>query len=89
LINWAVEWLESRVDPARDQATARQAAQAEMGRLRPALQEINHRLAAGETPDVGALSSLSSAGAALSISPDRKPLIRSLIAQKVEAWSEE
>jgi len=88
LIHWAIEWLESHVDPARDQATARQAAQAEIGRLRPALQEINHRLAAGETPEVGALSGLSSAGAALSASPDRQTLIRSLIAQKVEAWSE-
>jgi hypothetical protein len=89
LINWAIEWLEGRVDKASDAVAARQVAQAEIKRLRPALQEINHRLAAGETPDVGALSGLSSAGAALSVSPDRKPLIRSLIAQKVEAWSEE
>ena len=87
LINWAIEWLEGRVDKASDEAAARQVAQAEIKRLRPALQEINHRLAAGETPDVDVLSSLSSAGAALSASPDRKTLIRSLIAQKVEAWS--
>ena len=88
LINWAIEWLEGRVDKASDEAAARQAAQAEIKRLRPALQEINHRLAAGETPEVGAWSGLSSASAALSASPDRKTLIRRLIAQKVEAWSE-
>jgi hypothetical protein len=86
LINWAIEWLESRVDPARDQAAARQAAQAEIGRLRPALQEINRRLAASETPDAGVSLSLPSSGAAMSASPDRKTLIRSLIAQKVETW---
>ncbi len=89
LIHWAIEWLQSRVEPARDQATARQAAQAEMKRLRPALQEINRRLAAGETPEAGVMSGLSSVGAALGASPDRKTLIRSLIAQKVEAWSKE
>ena len=89
LIHWAIEWLESRVDPARDQATARRAAQAEMGRLRPALQEINRRLAAGETPEAGVMSDLASAEAALGASRDRTTLIRSLIAQKVEAWSKE
>jgi hypothetical protein len=89
LINWAIEWLEGRVDKASDEAAARQAAQAEIKRLRPALQEINHQLAAGETPDVGVLSSLSPAQAVPGASPDRKALIRSLIAQKVEAWSEE
>ena len=87
LIHWAIEWLESHVDPARDQATARQAAQAEMERLRPALQEINRRLAASETPDAGVILGLTSSGATASAPPDRKTLIRSLIAQKVEAWS--
>jgi hypothetical protein len=84
LINWAIEWLEGRVDKAADEAAARQAAQAEIKRLRPAMQEINHQLAAGETPDVDALPSAEAVPGAL---PDRKALIRSLIAQKVETWT--
>jgi hypothetical protein len=87
LTNWAIEWLEGRVGKASNQAMARQAAQAEMERLRPALQEINNRLAAGETPDASVSSRLSSSEAVPGASPDRKTLIRSLIAQKVEAWS--
>jgi hypothetical protein len=87
LINWALEWLEGHVDKARDQAAARQAAQAEIGRLRPALREINHRLAASETPDAGVSSGLPSSAAVPNVLPDRKALIHSLIAQKVEAWS--
>ena len=88
LINWAIEWLEGHVATSRDEAAARQAAQAEIGRLRPALREINRRLAAGEAPDAGMSPGLPSASAVATASPDRKALIRSLIAQKVEAWSE-
>ena len=88
LINWAIEWLEGRVAQSRDQAAARQAAQIEIGRLRPALREINRRLAAGEAPDAGMPLGVPSSIAAQSVSPDRKALIHSLIAQKVKAWSE-
>jgi hypothetical protein len=89
LINWAIEWLEGRVAESHDEAAARQAAQIEIGRLRPALQEINNRLAASETPDAGVSSGLPSSAAVPNVLPDRKALIHSLIAQKVEAWSKQ
>jgi hypothetical protein len=53
------------------------------------LREINRRLDAGEAPDAGMLLGLPSASAIATTSPDRKTLIRSLIAEKVEAWSKE
>ena len=93
LFNWAIEWLEGRVSQSRDEAAARQAAQVEMARLRPALREINRQLAAGETPDVDTLlshpSSATALATALAAAPDRKTLIRSLITQKIEAWSKQ
>jgi hypothetical protein len=87
LTNWAIEWLESQVDKASDEAAARQVAKAEIGRLRPAMQEINRRLAGSKTPGAGGLSSLLASVAALTAPRDRKALIQNLIAQKVEAWS--
>ncbi len=87
LLDWAIEWLESQVEKSPDEAAARQAAQAEVGRLRPALQEINRQLAAGKTPTVGLPAAMSVAQALPGASRDRKTLIKSLIAQKVKAWS--
>jgi transposase-like protein len=89
LLDWAIEWLESQVDKSPDEATARQAAQAEVARLRPAMQEINRQLAAGKTPSVGLPAAMSLAQALPCASRDRQSLIKSLIAQKVEAWSKQ
>lgn len=84
VIEWAIEWLTGQVNQAHDEASARQVAKAEIKRLRPALQGINRQLAPGQAK----LSGLSAIRQALpGAPPDRQKLIRSLIAQQVEAWS--
>ncbi len=83
LIDWAIKWLEGQVDKAPDEAAARQMAKDERGRLRKALQEVNHQMTGSE----GKPSGLSATRAVPSAPPDRKKLIHSFIAQKVEDWS--
>jgi transposase-like protein len=89
LLDWAIEWLESQVDKSPDEVTARQAAQAEVARLRPAMQEINRQLAEGKRSTAGLPAAMSLAQALPCASRDRQSLIKSLIAQKVEAWSKQ
>jgi len=76
VINWAVGWLESQVAQASDEASARQVAQAEAARLRPAMLKINDTLPSG----AGAFSAGKS-------DPDRQAAIKRQIAQLTEAWS--
>jgi hypothetical protein len=86
LVNWAIEWLEGSVTKARDEATARQIAQKEATRLRPAMQKINDTLSESKTssPSAGAVSfGLSAPGAA---PRDRKALIRKMTTELAEAW---
>ena len=88
LINWGIEWLEGRVAQASSEAVARQTTQEETARLRPAMQQINDMLKSRPPAPSGIASFFRSLFAAGSNSPDdRKELIRSLIAQNVEAWS--
>ncbi len=91
LVNWAIEWLEGRVTKARDEATARQMAQAEITRLRPAMQKINGLLAEDKTPAVAlALKALELAPVTVaSASLDRKALVRSLTTQLTLAWGKQ
>jgi hypothetical protein len=89
LVNWALEWLEGCVTKARDEAAARQAAQAEISRLRPAMQKISDLLVSDKAPALPAAVKalgLSPSGPAASKALDRKALIRSLTAQLAEEW---
>ena len=86
MINWAIKWLQGQVDQAQGEAAASQAAQAELARLRPALQDINRQLAGGKTPAAGAPFGLSLSRAVKGAPPDRKTLIHSLIDQQVKTW---
>ena len=86
VVNWAIEWLEGSVIKARDEATARQIAQKEATRLRPAMQKISDTLSESKTssPSAGAVSfGLSASGAA---PRDRKALIRKMTTELAEAW---
>jgi hypothetical protein len=90
LVNWAVERLESRVDRAQDETTARATAQAEVARLRPAMSKINALLAAGKTPtaaDVTQALGLRASRATAQGQLDRKSLIQTLTSQLSEEWN--
>ncbi|MBN1890376.1 MAG: hypothetical protein JW850_20450 [Thermoflexales bacterium] len=89
LLDWAIEWLESQVEKSPDEAAARQVAQAEVKRLRPAMQDINRQLAAGKTPTVGLPATLSAAQALSGAPRDRQKLIKGLIDRQVQAWSKQ
>ena len=90
LVNWAVERLESRVDRAQDETTARATAQAEVARLRPAMSKINALLAADKTPttaDVAQALGLRASRATALGRLDRKSLIQTLTSQLSEEWN--
>ena len=90
LVNWAVERLESRVDRAQDETTARATAQAEVARLRPAMSKINALLAAGKMPttaDVAQALGLRASRATAQGLLDRKSLIQTLTSQLSEEWN--
>ena len=90
LVNWAIERLESRVDRAQDETTARATAQAEVARLRPAMSKINALLAAGKTPttaDVAQALGLRASRATAHGRLDRKSLIQTLTSQLSEEWN--
>jgi len=83
VVNWAIEWLEGSVTKARDEATAKQIAQKEATRLRPAMQKINDTLSESKTPPAGAVSF----GLSASSAPrDRKALIRKMTTELAEVW---
>jgi hypothetical protein len=89
LINWAIEWLEGHMAKASNEAAARQAVQAEVNRLRPAMQKINDLLVGDQVPvwsaaikALGLSPAQTAAGKAL----DRIALIRSLTEQLTQAW---
>jgi hypothetical protein len=89
LVNWAIEWLEGHMAKASNEAAARQAAQAEVTRLRVAMQKINDLLVGDQAPVLSAAVKafgLPPALTAASKALDRKALIRSLTAQLAEAW---
>jgi hypothetical protein len=90
LVNWAVERLESRVDRAQDETTARATAQAEVARLRPAMSKINALLAADKMPttaDVAQALGLRASRATALGRLDRKSLIQTLTSQLSEEWN--
>jgi hypothetical protein len=90
LVNWAVERLESRVDRAQDETTARATAQAEVARLRPAMSKINALLAADKMPttaDVAKALGLRASRATALGRLDRKSLIQTLTSQLSEEWN--
>lgn len=90
LFNWAVEWLESRVDRAHDGTAARATAQAEAARLRLAISKINALLIAGKTPtaaDVAPALGLPTPKTTAQGVLDRKSLIQILTFQLAEEWS--
>lgn len=88
LVDWAIRWLEDRLARVRDEATARQIAQAEVTRLRPAMSKINDSLAGGKMPALSAaLQTLGLTRSRAATNPlDRKGLIQSLTAHLAEAW---
>lgn len=89
LVNWAIEWLEGRISSAHDESAARQIAQKEFKRLRPAMQKINDALAESALPvssDAAVSFGQPALGAAPGTPPDRKALVRGLIAQLAHAW---
>jgi len=89
-INWAVEWLDGRVEQAPDEASARQVAQAEIARLRPAMQQINRALSDGAAlPDFTSFDVSSSARASApedAASTFRQSFIRRQVAQLSQEW---
>jgi hypothetical protein len=92
LVNWAIEWLEGRVAKASNEAVARQAVQAEVTRLRPAMQKISDLLVGDQAPALPAAAKaigLPSPKVAASKMLNRQALIRSLTAQLAEAWREQ
>jgi hypothetical protein len=89
LINWAVGWLEGRVASTRDEAAARTAAQAEVARLRPAMQKINGLLADDKSPTMPEAARTLGVPApppAAQDVPDRQAVIRALTDQLSETW---
>jgi len=90
LVNWAIERLESRVDRAQDETTARATAQAEVARLRPAMSKINALLAGGKTPtpaDVAQTLGLRALRATAQGLLDRKSLIQTLTSHLSKEWN--
>jgi hypothetical protein len=89
-INWAVEWLDGRVAQAPDEASARQVAQAEIARLRPAMQQINRALSDGTAlPDFTSFDVSSSEDAPApedAASTPRQNFIRRQVAQLSQKW---
>jgi hypothetical protein len=88
LIDWALAWVEGRVFKAPNEATARQLAQAELVRLRPAMSKINDILDGGKTPALtDAVQALGLPATKTATNPlDRKGLIRALTTQLAELW---
>ncbi len=88
LVDWAIRWLEDRLARVRDEATARQIAQAEVTRLRPAMYKINDSLAGGKMPTLSAaIQALGLPRSRTATNPlDRMGLIRALTTRLAEAW---
>jgi hypothetical protein len=88
LMDWALAWLEARVFKAPDEVTARQTAQTEMTRLRPAISKINGLLGGDKLPTLAnAVQALGLPATKTATNPlDRKGLIRALTTQLAESW---
>ena len=88
LIDWALAWVEGRVFKAPNEATARQLAQAELARLRPAMSKINDILGGGKMPALtNAVRALGLPSTKTATNPlDRQGLIRALTTQLAKSW---
>jgi len=88
LMDWALAWLEARVFKASNEAMARQIAQTEMTRLRPAMSKINDLLGEGKMPALtNAVRALGLPSTKTATTPlDRRGLIRALTTQLAESW---
>ncbi len=89
VVDWAIAWLDGRASAAPDAESAGQVVQAELGRVRPAMQKINDLMVGGKMPALGravrALK-LPKVQAAAGGAQDRLALIRTLTSLLTSNW---